>query len=1338
MAHKASEQEICQSVLGFVMEGTYPTSENVIAAEFPVSALAKELGLISKARKEVEAEITALSRDNDFDADGWISQAKQLHADIERSRVTAREIVAQHENTNPLQLKVEDAAAKFHLVETEIAFNQAVTHTLEEVQRLCQRLDAGRAILGEGQVMEAIETLEATEQAIKRDNLFSNTTVMHVLLENVSELRREIAEYLRARWSKQLNVDRKARHPLEETIAALVHLDMLALCKDKLEKDLIATLFEPILLPAIEGQSCDVQVGESSIRVESRPSKASVPDVLDRLSTVLGFLRQHVPATISDSFSSSLIPTLSSKVISCWLSSSIPTDLEGLSIFEDILNYVLKFTNTIKTFGWQGYEELVSWVNQAPRLWLTRRRVDSLDQVRKVLAASQGTTKQVERVEKEEVSGKDEVLLENTTDDWDAGWDDDNERETTAKHSENKEDEEDVSAWGLDDDTEENTTEAKPDPSTEDDAADAWGWGDEDEEEQPDDAQTKSTNGGKSVNGKDLSHHASPREVTLKEQYTVTDIPDSILGIIQQQIKDSEAISQPKYSHSRVVSSGAGLLALPTLILAMFKATASSFYGLKLNSGQMYLYNDSLYLADKVRNLSEEHQLSRLHADIDALEKCGKFAYSKEMQTQRTIVTDLLDGAQGFSQCSEQPFLGECENAVSATVDRIHDIYKEWQPILSHSALLQSVGSLVSTVINKIIIEIEELGDISEAQSQQLVLFCNQVSKLENLFMPETADDNARVPMTAVYVRNWLKFQYLINILESSLADIKFLWLEGELRLEFSTDEVVDLIEALFAESEYRRKAIAEIRRNSIHSSSFCTSFVYCEPIRFSTTPLQTPQFQLSFYGSKMSEGSNSTSAAASAQRQVRVQLTSKQEDIALPENTGPILVPTGLRRYALSTLVNNLLSNDKPIPFEFLINGSFLRTSIDEYLTANGISAETTLEIEYVRALIPPLHIASFEHDDWVSSVDVLSATSPAASFASATIAAGQERILSGSYDGLLRVWNMSSQIVATSSSAADGGHTASIKAAKFVSPNSIVSAGLDRTVRLWKYSEDGDGFSGKIAPQLELYGHKGPINSLSVHAPSNRILSASSDHSIGFWSTKKSDAPAAPEDLLPSAALRSSKRRKLNSSVTTPQRGPLALLSSHSAPVSAAIFDSNDSTVGYSASWDHSLRTWDLVTATLVDTRTTSHSLLSLEHLPEHHLLAAGTSARHITLIDPRVSATTIAAMTLRGHTNAVVSLARDPKSSYGLISGSHDGTCRIWDIRATKTDKDGVVGESVYSISRKSLEEQGKSEAKRIGGEGVKVFGVAWDGTVGIVSAGEDKRIQINRGEGVLSSA
>ncbi|RAO66984.1 uncharacterized protein BHQ10_002996 [Talaromyces amestolkiae] len=474
--------------------------------------------------------------------------------------------------------------------------------------------------------------------------------------------------------------------------------------------------------------------------------------------------------------------------------------------------------------------------------------------------------------------------------------------------------------------------------------------------------------------------------------------------------------------------------------------------------------------------------------------------------------------------------------------------------------------------------------------------------------------------------------------------------------------------------------------------------------------------------------------SSQASQRQVRLHLTTRDGDIALPESTGPILVPTGLRRYALSTLVNNLLSNDKPIPLEFLVNGTYLRTSIDEYLTANGISAETTLEVEYVRALIPPLHIASFLHDDWVSSVDVLSATSVTGG---QNVAAGQERILSGSYDGLLRMWNMSSQTIAVSPDASEGGHTASIKTAKFISPTQLASAGIDRTVRVWKYAEEEDGSLARITPQLELYGHKSGIESLAVHSPSNRVLSASADHTVGFWSTRKSDAPTAPAELLPSSVARSSKRRKLNSSVSTPQRGPLALLSSHTGPVSAAIFDAKDSTVGYSASWDHSLRTWDLVTSALVDTRSTSHPLLSLEHLPELHLLAAGTSARHITLIDPRASATSVSVMTLRGHTNAVVTLARDPNSSYGLISGSHDGTCRIWDVRSTTTDKEGVVGKDIYSIPRKSLEESGREGSKRIGGDGIKVFGVCWDRSVGIVSAGEDKRIQINRGEGVLQA-
>lgn len=60
---QAPEGEVCQAVLNFVTEGVYP-EEEVVAAEFPTTALAKELELISKAREQVEVgflvEITAI------------------------------------------------------------------------------------------------------------------------------------------------------------------------------------------------------------------------------------------------------------------------------------------------------------------------------------------------------------------------------------------------------------------------------------------------------------------------------------------------------------------------------------------------------------------------------------------------------------------------------------------------------------------------------------------------------------------------------------------------------------------------------------------------------------------------------------------------------------------------------------------------------------------------------------------------------------------------------------------------------------------------------------------------------------------------------------------------------------------------------------------------------------------------------------------------------------------------------------------------------------------------------------------------------------------------------
>jgi len=235
----------------------------------------------------------------------------------------------------------------------------------------------------------------------------------------------------------------------------------------------------------------------------------------------------------------------------------------------------------------------------------------------------------------------------------------------------------------------------------------------------------------------------------------------------------------------------------------MYRASAPPCYSLN-PSGNMYLYNDSLWLAERLEHHSRDHPNSgsNSQSDIAALSAFGKRAYGREMESQRTILSDLLDGAQGFSSCTVAPFAQECDLAISSTVDRLRE------------------GSLLSTVVNKIIVDVEDISDISEPESQRLTAFCNRMASLEDLFLPRRLGqprekEQASVPLTAVYTPGWLKFQYLVNILESSLVDIKFLWEEGEMGLEFEVEELVDLIEALFADSEYRRRAIGDIRRVS-------------------------------------------------------------------------------------------------------------------------------------------------------------------------------------------------------------------------------------------------------------------------------------------------------------------------------------------------------------------------------------------------------------------------------------------------------------------------------------------------------------------------------------------
>ncbi|MBE3111694.1 MAG: hypothetical protein IMZ46_14505 [Acidobacteria bacterium] len=399
------------------------------------------------------------------------------------------------------------------------------------------------------------------------------------------------------------------------------------------------------------------------------------------------------------------------------------------------------------------------------------------------------------------------------------------------------------------------------------------------------------------------------------------------------------------------------------------------------------------------------------------------------------------------------------------------------------------------------------------------------------------------------------------------------------------------------------------------------------------------------------------------------------------------------------------MLNTSPPVPLDFLINGTFLRESLASHLEKYGISSEETVTLDYVPSLLPPVYENSFLHEDWVSDVDISGTGS-------------DSRLLSASYDKLLRVWDRTGGVLAISPAAQDGGHRRRVNAARFISPSRIASAGLDGTVLVWEYAEAGG--AGSLKPILELSGHSDQIRDIAVHAPTRKFLTASSDGCVALWTPSHKAAPAAEE--------RPAKRAK--ASVSLAQRGPLAMIPVSDRPVTGAAFHPNDASIAYASSMDGTIRTVDLTTGKIVASLTTQHPLRCVTPLANSPLLAAGTTARHITLVDPRASATSTSVMTLRAHVNWVESVAASPNNEHSLVSGSWDSTCKIWDLRSvragTKDEGGGrVCDEAVYSIPRETM----RGEKVKADGGGGKVLKVRWDSDWGIVSGGEDRRVQIN---------
>ena len=787
------------------------------------------------------------SRESASGVDEWIAQARKLHDEISRSRAIAREIVKEHETGKQLAATAQDARAKVQLLSQEIDYNTRISDTFEVLQQLNNECQSLQAKLSREDVSKAAEDWAALQGRLET---IESTNAKKIMEEQVWGLHKTALTHVERQldqlfvFSKEGNkswaqIAENTTMMLKGTGEVDVDVDIVLSAAEQLQatnsiiksisRDIERVLLLPVLLNVANSKTLTLQAYGERLEISEASSLKGVTNVIEGVTTVLEYLHSYLPNSLKATIAKTIVPDTVSTLITEWLSECVPVELSEIPTFEELQTRALRLSELLKSYGWPGSQDLIDWIERAPRMWLTKRRMASLDGVRKALAAERGTSKKVERVERQVVSKKEAAFAAADTDDWNNEWDDEDETQGQTLNKAGGED--DGNGWGFDEDESEEIDvpiRSKPeDTDKEDDSAEAWGWDEDGPAGHPPESSLSRNKGGAGgsglVNGTNGSSTGG-RELTLKEEYTITDLPDMILEIINKDIREALEVTDARYSILHGINPTSGLFALPTFVVAMFRATAPSYYGSTLSNGNMRLYNDCLYLSERLRDMAATPQLVKLRQDCDSLEKFGKAAYAKEMDVQRTVLGDLLDGAQGFTSCTQFPYSTQCEESVSSVVDRLTELHVQWKPILSHSALLQSIGSLLSRVIDKIIDDVEDMEDITEPESQRLTSFCNQVSALSGLFVPEKTGaerDGASevVPLTAVYVTTWLRFQYLINILDSSLIDIKYLWTDGELSLEFTAEEVVDLIKALFAESPNRREAISQIRRSKSRTS---------------------------------------------------------------------------------------------------------------------------------------------------------------------------------------------------------------------------------------------------------------------------------------------------------------------------------------------------------------------------------------------------------------------------------------------------------------------------------------------------------------------------------------
>ncbi|KAG1881120.1 hypothetical protein F4604DRAFT_1746558 [Suillus subluteus] len=588
-------------------------------------------------------------------------------------------------------------------------------------------------------------------------------------------------------------------------------------------------------------------------RFPSSPNTTDTASPLTNVSMTLDFLHEQLfpalPPTHKHSFSRSLSKPISTAVLARLLIPGLPSQLEALPAFLQIANKAVDLEEKyiVGMLDASSESEIKTWVNNICTHYERQRRSHILDSARKLIIqsiSSSEPTFHAQLPHSQETSDKAGLAPADEGDAW--GLDDDGQSFNTGSSRSALEDE---NVWGLDDDLEEEkeTQQAEPVEVVEEDPGDAWGWNDEEPvpdvqaEDTWDDpwgeepaiskvtpavrtvpvsSQRPSANSAPATQRvsrpMDSTSHHPPKSGPITEPYLVSTLAKSIIRTVEDALHEGQGLSSSGiFPTSTTSKTTPGTLVMQSgaLVLDLYRAVYPIVAAARLvrPGDVMKFSNNCCWLAEEVGRLVT-HERGVLVVK-DKLEECKNVLqvladswYQDGIDRQRIALRDILASAKGFTDTSDQDRYDDCEMAISRVVREVRSAANAWKPVLPKSKYYTAVGAIVEVSLQRILENILAIPDIPEVESHKLSELCRILAALEGLFVEDFSESSFVVS----YVPSWLKFSYLSELLEASMADLTYLFEEGAL-VDFEVDELVKLVRALFADTPLRTKTLDKI-----------------------------------------------------------------------------------------------------------------------------------------------------------------------------------------------------------------------------------------------------------------------------------------------------------------------------------------------------------------------------------------------------------------------------------------------------------------------------------------------------------------------------------------------